>query len=172
MKSEKIREAKQFSLPNYSNNFEAEAIAITKAIEYITFQQNEGSYQVLTDSLSVLLGVNNPENLNPYICRIKVLLKQATLKSEITLTYVKGHSGNIGNDIADESAKKAIGYGEEINLPISKKLKKNYKKEYIKSGTNCGNKIKCHRKVTSIVGSKTFIRSQVNLLQIIKCHKF
>lgn len=134
IKSQKIIETKQYSLPNYSNNFEAEAMAITKALEYITSQHNTNTYQILTDSLSVLQGINNAESLNPYIFKIKELLHRLTITNRVILTYVKGHSGNIGNEIADELAKKAIKYGEIINLPCSKNFinKELHKKIYRK----------------------------------------
>ncbi|XP_070387496.1 uncharacterized protein [Dermacentor albipictus] len=104
------------------NNFEAEAVAITKALEYITLQNNSASYQILTDSLSTLQGISNPDNLNPYIYQIKETIRKVNKNHKIILTFIKGHSGNIGNEYADDLAKKAIRYGEEIDLPISKKF--------------------------------------------------
>ncbi|XP_070379825.1 uncharacterized protein [Dermacentor albipictus] len=134
IKSGKIIDTKQYSLPNYSNNFEAEAVAIKKALEYITLQNNSASYQILTDSLSTLQGISNPDNLNPYIYQIKEIIRKVNKNHKILLTFIKGHSGNIGNEYADDLAKKAIRYGEEIDLPISKKFINSqlYKQIYIK----------------------------------------
>lgn len=44
----------QMKLPNYSNNFEAEGVAILKAMDYIYTQKEGLQVQILTDSLSTL----------------------------------------------------------------------------------------------------------------------
>lgn len=57
---------KIFKPPNYSSNFEAEAIAIKKALERIRNIDNSKSYQILTDSLSVLKGLEDAYNKGFY----------------------------------------------------------------------------------------------------------
>lgn len=64
---------KKFKLPGYSNNFEAEAIVIKKAIEYAINHDNK-SYQIITDSLSTSKAIKNPGNINPFVFEIKTLL--------------------------------------------------------------------------------------------------
>nr|XP_054920821.1 uncharacterized protein LOC129381742 [Dermacentor andersoni] len=72
--------------------------------------------------LSTLQGITNPDNLNPYIQKIKEMFGEVNKDHKIILTFIKGHSGNMGNEYADDLAKKAIRCGEKIDLPISKKF--------------------------------------------------
>lgn len=121
-KFSEIITTRQYALPQHNNNFDAEAIAITKALEYVAQQHNKNSYQIITDSLSTLQGINNPDNLNPYIQKIKEKIAEVNKDHKIILAFIKGHSGNMGNEYADDLAKKAIRFGEKIELPISKKF--------------------------------------------------
>ena len=41
-------------------------------------------------------------------------------KVNINFSYVKVHSGNIGNELADENAKEAAYNGEGVSLPKTK----------------------------------------------------
>lgn len=118
-KDNQIQTVKKYKLPEHSSNYEAEIIAIQKAIEHIWPLQAFVKYQLFTDSQSALLAIKNPDNLNPIICNIRKTLSQ-TQSKDIKLTYVKAHSGNIGNTLADECAKEASKDGEEIFVPITK----------------------------------------------------
>lgn len=78
------------------------------------------------------------------ICEIKNILDQSKELS-IILTYVKGHSGILGNTLADELAKEATKDGKETFVPItktfiSKQLQANlyieWNKIWNKEGTN------------------------------------
>lgn len=78
------------------------------------------------------------------ICEIKNILDQSK-EFDIKLTYVKGHSGILGNTIADELAKEATKEGNETFIPISKtfiskQLQANlyleWNKTWNKEGTN------------------------------------
>lgn len=63
------------------------------------------------------------------------MLNKIAKQVKITLTYIKGHSRNVGNEIANEIAKKAAKYGKKINWPISlqfikKQLNSNLRKHW------------------------------------------
>lgn len=143
-KENKILTQRKYKLPGYSSNYEAEVLAILKAIKHITSSQKQVKYQLFTDSLSALQALKNPNNSNPMICEIKNILDQSK-ELEIKLTYVKGHSGILGNTIADELAKEATKEGKETFIPISKtfiskQLQANlyleWNKTWNKEGTN------------------------------------
>lgn len=123
-KDNKILDLKQIKLPEYSNNFVAETQGIKFAIEYIKTQDTQKRYQILTDSLSTLKGLENAYNTNHFIHEVKLELIEATKRHNIELTYVRGHQGNIGNDTADELAKQAARNGEEKFVPLTKRFVK------------------------------------------------
>ncbi|XP_075724493.1 uncharacterized protein LOC142767160 [Rhipicephalus microplus] len=109
-----------FLLPPYSSNFEAEALAIIKALEYINKLPGNERFQVNSDSQSCIKGLNNPNNVNPFIQKIKTLFKVTSAKHEIHITHVKGHSGLAGNELADELAKRAAKIGQPTSIPITR----------------------------------------------------
>lgn len=82
-----------FLLPPYSSNTEAEALAIIKALEYINKLPGNERIQINSDSQSCIKSLNNPNNVNPFIQKIKTLIKLTSEKHEIHITLVKGHSG-------------------------------------------------------------------------------
>lgn len=58
--------------------------------------------------MSTLQGITNPDNLNPYIQKIKEKIAEENKDHKIILTFIKGQSGNMGNEYAVDLAKKAI----------------------------------------------------------------
>lgn len=112
----------QMKLPNYSNNFEAEGVAILKAMDYIYTQKEGLQVQILTDSLSTLRGMANYENRNTLVNQIKSRYRSICGKFQMQFSYVKAHSGIGGNELADELAKEAITTGKKLNIPITKRF--------------------------------------------------
>lgn len=111
---------RRYKLPGYASNFDAEVLAIQKAVEYIVCDREYNSYQLYTDSLSTLNALKNPCNSNPMIVKIKKLITINAVN--LKLSYVKGHSNTLGNDLADEQAKKASESGEYTFIPIKKSI--------------------------------------------------
>lgn len=110
---------KQLKLPKHSSNFEAEAIAIIEALEYVSTSPPNSSHRINTDSLSCLKGLQKPDNRNPFVNAIKTKFMTAQRSHTIKLQYVKAHSGILGNELADSLAKQAIQDGTTTNTPVT-----------------------------------------------------
>lgn len=121
-------ESKLIKLPEYSNNFVAETQGVLYAVRYIKTQEVQKTYQILTDSLSTLKGLQNSHNTKYFIQQIRLELANAIKNYKVLLTHVRGHQGNIGNDTADELAKQAGRYGEEQAVPLAKQVIKRHLK--------------------------------------------
>lgn len=118
----KIVHQEMYKLPEHSNNFIAETTAIERALKYIGKAKNNAQYQILTDSLSTLQGLNKSMSSNFFINNLKKEILNLTNTHSITFNYVRGHSGIVGNEIADDIANKARLKGTEIDIPITKRF--------------------------------------------------
>ncbi|XP_077485825.1 uncharacterized protein LOC144096845 [Amblyomma americanum] len=77
---------KQIKLHDYTSNFEAEALAIEKALVYIAeTPPPRKTISILADSLSTLKGLGNPTNTNPAINNIKTVYRAASQHHPLTL---------------------------------------------------------------------------------------
>lgn len=114
---------RQIKLPVYSNNFEAETAAILEALIEIQTMNPNKHYQIITDSLSTLQALKNPNNANFFVHKIRVKLNEME-NIKITLVYTKAHAGTQGNELADQLAKEAIREGLPYTTPISKSFVK------------------------------------------------
>lgn len=106
------------------SNFEAEAMALIKALEYINQLPGNECIQINTASLSCIKAVGNPNNVNPFIQNIKILTT-ASQKHDIHIIHVKAHSGIVGNELEDELAKRAAKTGQPIFNPRNKNINQN-----------------------------------------------
>lgn len=105
-------------LPYYSNNSEAETVAILEAITELGTMDPNKIYQIITDSLT-LQALKNPNNSNPFVHKIRLKLNQIE-DFKVTLVYTKARAGTKGNELADQLAKEAIKEGLEYKTLISK----------------------------------------------------
>jgi len=101
-------------LPPYCSIFTAEAIAILMAIETI-LQEAHSKFIILSDSLSMIRSLQNLFNPGYIASKILNNLNIASgLGKNIVIMWIPGHSGIIGNEIADEHASIATNNKETV----------------------------------------------------------
>jgi ribonuclease HI len=142
------RIASMAKLRSENSIYQAEALAIYMALCLIQRSQVIGPVQLFSDSKSVLASIKSYQNRDALINNIKhlyVILKQNGLT--ISFHWCKGHSGLIGNEIADKYAKEAVFTNlprNHLSLPVSH-LKQTVKTQgknewnqiWLKRGNNC-----------------------------------
>ncbi|GFT19404.1 RNase H domain-containing protein [Trichonephila clavipes] len=108
----------QHRLRNECSVFQAELLCINLAVKLIQDSLRQGgtlNFLICTDSLSslnYLLTVNSTEKL---VVEVQPIVFY--LDCDIHFSYVRGHSGNLGNDRADQLAKEATC--QDVNLLMS-----------------------------------------------------
>lgn len=105
-----IVESKSIQLNKTSSVFQAEVTAILDVANFIIHDEKLKlkRFQLWTDSRAALGALTNP-----FACNILVkMTRQALEKSDIWIAWVRGHSDNTGNEVADYQAKEGILNGE------------------------------------------------------------
>ncbi|UYV64150.1 hypothetical protein LAZ67_2006740 [Cordylochernes scorpioides] len=100
----------------YNSVFQAENLAIFKALEWFEDNNKFKSVHIASDSLSSLLALNSPLSKTWTIMRTKLLINIIRQKNKLIRFYwVKSHIGTIGNKQADKLAKEAYQYPARTN---------------------------------------------------------
>ncbi|UYV74853.1 hypothetical protein LAZ67_12001333 [Cordylochernes scorpioides] len=90
--------------------FQAEAFGLIKALENASELPINTTIEVLLDNLSVVNSVLNCRTGNFLINRALLLISQLNRNgNRCSIRWIKGHSGTVRNDVADELAKAGAG---------------------------------------------------------------
>lgn len=116
----------QKSLPKENSVFTGELTAIKEALLYIKNNQisNGQISKIKSDSKSAIQAIADVKNNDKTVFDIRKTIediRKSTLK-KIKIAWVRGHSGEEGNEAADRAAKEAIQEGE---LADSNKVPRN-----------------------------------------------
>jgi len=107
--SGRIYSQKKFKLSKYCSVFQAELLAIEKALECIL----NGNYLnirigIITDSETALKAISNTKSVTTFVQSIHRLISELEAKQVfITFYWTKSHNGNYGNEYADKLSKEA-----------------------------------------------------------------
>ncbi|KAJ2939044.1 hypothetical protein O0L34_g19024 [Tuta absoluta] len=119
---------KKYKLHDCCSVFQAELLAILKAIEHIVMSNIKKS-AILSDSKSGLQELANPNSTNNLVVSIRHHLFTAQLNhQDIKFIWIKAHNGIPGNEMADTAAKAAAFLHRRPDydlIPISYIKKKN-----------------------------------------------
>lgn len=118
----------KYCLPKHATIFDAEVVALIRGVEYLILTREERDCDIFTDSLSALQALANVSTVEPLICNLKHNIGILNTKCRVTCYFVKGHSGILGNELADQFASDARRRG--LYTPM-KKSKKYIKKQLI-----------------------------------------
>ena len=95
-------------ISDYASIFTAEMVAIEKALEEVYYMPG-AIFTNYTDSYSSLTAIKQMNSSNPILNKILKWLHCIECKSkEVKFCWVPAHVGVIGNEAADEEAKKAV----------------------------------------------------------------
>ncbi|XP_023235519.1 uncharacterized protein LOC111634917 [Centruroides sculpturatus] len=103
-----------FKLGSHCTNSQAELYAILKAINHVENNIDifKGNIYIMTDSKTSLHRLINRNRITILSRKVQEAAKLLSSKRKITFAWVKGHSGNDGNDMADKLAK--LGASSDI----------------------------------------------------------
>jgi len=121
-----------FSLGEHNTVFQAEVAAIRGALTWIKQNPEASSdgFHIQTDSQSAIQALKKIEVNSKLVLSTKELLKDLDGKTSISISWVKGHSDNTGNEVADMIAKRGATSETKVKIGISKATMKSKTKEY------------------------------------------
>ena len=122
--------SKHYKLDNKITVYQAELLAIMKALEWIKEDNKHKKYAIYVDSKSALQSLNKNKSRSKIIQSIWDTLSTITNKV-IQFYWIKGHNNNTGNEFADMLAKQGTKYGQKIHTHLNMRAIKNSIDEYI-----------------------------------------
>ncbi|GIY45304.1 uncharacterized protein CDAR_246041, partial [Caerostris darwini] len=102
LEQDKETYSQTFRLSDSVKVFMAELAAIEKALDF-AIEHSKSPANIISDSRSVLLALENLNNLDPSILNIKDKILNYT--GQVRLFWIKAHVGHMGNERADVLAK-------------------------------------------------------------------
>ncbi|WP_368734103.1 ribonuclease H family protein, partial [Listeria welshimeri] len=113
------------ALGEHSTIFQCECVAIIHAARAVLDREvKDSGIRILSDSKAVLQALDSASITSSLIQECHLLLQRIAVSNNVILQWIKGHSGSMGNDAADELARRgsqmpAIGPGPQLPLTFS-----------------------------------------------------
>ena len=114
--------------------FQAEIIAIMEASRnLLTKKINGKDIRIYIDSQSAIKALGHYESRSTCVLECKKMLNMLGTRNKVSLNWIPGHEGHMGNEVADRLAKRGGQMkpeGPEPYVPIGNRTKKGYIKEW------------------------------------------
>ena len=110
-------------LGKFCTVFQAEAIAMIKAADHLVESNTQGKIiEFYCDNQALIKCFNKVTYDDLLITELFSIMAKLRTTNEVKIIWIRGHTGNLGNEIADRLAKrgsKLAFYGPEPAVPIS-----------------------------------------------------